>query len=337
VAANVIYFPRIDPPESEWFTRALLYWDVVGAIVPLFDSNSVLDERTRRLVDVGLVRPIVPLEYIGSLRGFEESFLALLESDQEVRARRGQSLDALPIARIHMEKFGDGLAEELVARGLARRAEHWGWLEVEQRTGHLFMTYLATALGRLPELDMTPITDLDSHLKLLFAQDEPAGSSEQAELQIAVVSEALPAPSGPVPPEELAKFKDANRQLLQAFRLEVTRSALESTAAAPGARRALAELKGRELAGMAEELTRQMRGRRWQRIGLGALAVVGAGAAAADAFLSGGALTQTSAVTGLLGAALGTVDQGRQVPFAREGVAYAVSAARAFADGATGR
>lgn len=29
-----LYYPYIKVPESDWFTRVLLYWDVVGAIVP---------------------------------------------------------------------------------------------------------------------------------------------------------------------------------------------------------------------------------------------------------------------------------------------------------------
>jgi hypothetical protein len=31
---NVIYFPYIRVPESEWFTRVLLYWKQVASIVP---------------------------------------------------------------------------------------------------------------------------------------------------------------------------------------------------------------------------------------------------------------------------------------------------------------
>ena len=35
VSEKVIYFPRISPPDNEWFTRVLLFWDEVGTIVPM--------------------------------------------------------------------------------------------------------------------------------------------------------------------------------------------------------------------------------------------------------------------------------------------------------------
>ena len=32
--ADALYFPYIKVPKSAWFTRILLYWDKVGAIIP---------------------------------------------------------------------------------------------------------------------------------------------------------------------------------------------------------------------------------------------------------------------------------------------------------------
>jgi len=41
--ANALYFPYIKVPKSAWFTRILLYWDKVGAIIPS-DMQAILIE-----------------------------------------------------------------------------------------------------------------------------------------------------------------------------------------------------------------------------------------------------------------------------------------------------
>jgi len=33
-ADSVLYFPMIRPPENEWFSRVLFYWDRIGTILP---------------------------------------------------------------------------------------------------------------------------------------------------------------------------------------------------------------------------------------------------------------------------------------------------------------
>lgn len=31
---KILYFPYINVPDTAWFSRMLLYWDEVGAIIP---------------------------------------------------------------------------------------------------------------------------------------------------------------------------------------------------------------------------------------------------------------------------------------------------------------
>jgi hypothetical protein len=329
VPESVIYFPRINPPDSEWFTRVLLYWDEVGTIVPIADPNQVLDDYTRGLVDAGLVKPVVPAMYMGRIPRFESAFLDLIDHDPGVPKSR-VDLNAVPSARIHVQKFGEGLAEELQQRGLARPAGEYGWFEVERRTGHLFMTYLATALGSLDALKMTPITDTEEHLKLLSGAPAELGPSDKAALKVAVLAGALPAPAEGVPAEEIAKFKSDHSPLLLEFREEVTRRALEATKAAPGAWVELAEVGGAEMGRMAAELTRSMEARNWKRIGLGALGVVGAGLALVDAIATGGAVTQLAAGTGLVGSAWSAVDRPRAAATLPRGIGYSAAAAKRF-------
>jgi hypothetical protein len=236
----------------------------------------------------------------------------------------------VPTSRIHVLKFGEDLAQELERRGLARHAEQYGWFEVERRTGHLFMTYLATALGSLDALAMTPITDNEEHLKLLSAGSDQLGPGETAALKVAVLAGALPAPAEGVAPEEIAEFKREHAALLVEFRDEVTRRALEATKAAPGAWVELARLEGAEIGRMAAELTESMQGRNWKRIGLGALGVVGAGLALVDAVATGGAVTQLAAGTGLVGSAWSAVDRPPAPSTFPHGIGYSAAAARRF-------
>ena len=57
---KVLYFPYINVPNSIWFTRMLLYWDEVGAIVPYeyIDNPEKLDSHTKSLVEAELVRAV---------------------------------------------------------------------------------------------------------------------------------------------------------------------------------------------------------------------------------------------------------------------------------------
>jgi hypothetical protein len=331
VGEKVIYFPRINPPDNEWFTRVLLYWDKVATIVPMEGRDRVLSWHARRLIDAGLVRPIVPFRHVGSIPRFSQAFLDLIESDETVRTRRSADLARVPLTVIHMQKFGENLAEELIVSGLARRPrdpELAEWLEVEERTGHLFMTYLATALGHLKTLNMAPITDTENYLSLLLPPAPEVCPAAKAALKVAVLSRALPAPAGGVAPEEIADFKREYAQLLVRFRVAVTQKALEATRAAPGARIELAEAHGAELGQMAEEIAASMERRRWRGIGRGALAVLGAVFATADAVFSGSALSQASAGADLAAAAWGAIDPENVAPVRSDAVAYAAVAAR---------
>lgn len=46
MSSNALYYPYIQVPESPWFTRVLLYWDRVGAIVP----NDYIEDPDRRAI-----------------------------------------------------------------------------------------------------------------------------------------------------------------------------------------------------------------------------------------------------------------------------------------------
>src|SRR5262249_48314870 len=86
---RVLYFPYINVPRSEWFTRVLLYWDSIGCILPEesqpYERGRVRQhhhpdrswEFTQELLSEGLLEPIYPDQAFG--RDFMDGFMRLLE------------------------------------------------------------------------------------------------------------------------------------------------------------------------------------------------------------------------------------------------------------------
>src|SRR5580692_402854 len=112
MADSVLYFPSIRVPETEWFTRVLLYWDTVGTIVPTeyLDDPHFLRPYTAGLKDEGLLTFATP-DSGWEAPGYYESFLKLVDA-------LGLGTDQVPLAsretvRIHVEKMGYGLASAL--------------------------------------------------------------------------------------------------------------------------------------------------------------------------------------------------------------------------------
>src|SRR6266851_3422398 len=162
---GVLYFPSIRVPESQWFTRVLLYWDEVGTIVPAeyLDDPQFLRPYTAGLKDHGLLKFIPPDEWIWNAPAYYNSFLSLVDSlrfDELYPASTSQKM-----IRVHVDKTGHGLANALEERKLAsptagkERKEGDAWFDVEEHTANLLMAYLATILGQSQEPRMNPITD----------------------------------------------------------------------------------------------------------------------------------------------------------------------------------
>jgi hypothetical protein len=341
VSAKALYFPYIKTPDDQWFTRVLLYWDAVGTIVPgnLEGDDRWVTPRMRALRDEGLLDFVRPAFSVSKVPHFAEAFLSHLEADQEVQARRRQSLDEFRLVRVHVWKLGD-LAEGLVAAGLARAANGPGWelwLEVEERTANLFMAYLAVTLGALQEVAMDPVTNRRPALAALLGVDTDTGLTlkRARELRLGVLDELLPAPAVPPAPRELAEFKREHGPQLAAFRDRVDEELLRAALLPEqDAREERASLAARALLRERDDIVKLMGQRRWPRIVFGSVAGVAAAATAVAApFIVGGGVTAAAlAAPGLLPAvyiALGDVK--RRPDFGRRPMAYAALADRRFA------
>ncbi|MCZ2847413.1 hypothetical protein [Modestobacter sp. VKM Ac-2978] len=245
-----LYFPYIAVPPSAWWTRTLLYWDLVGNIVPdsYIQSPDQLDPYTLDLVRAGLVRQLVPSEAGPALRHRFDRYLANLSSE-DVRHRR-RNFDRGDVVNIHADKwvtYQSGL-EQVRELGLAGPAasRRGRWIAVETRTAADFMAALALALcqaqeedrpnGVTPEFSWVPTTDEQEALLALLSGLLPAGNESWpysramrraradgrvAEIRSQLLEMVLPVPDEPLATTAILKFRERHGSLLPDLRRHI--------------------------------------------------------------------------------------------------------------------
>jgi hypothetical protein len=88
---EALYFPTIELPRDEWLRRTLLYWDVVGSIIPKPHlSAGAVSPYMTALMDAGLVRAVDPEEQLWHLTDFDGAFFAFLDADPAVQRDLGR-------------------------------------------------------------------------------------------------------------------------------------------------------------------------------------------------------------------------------------------------------
>lgn len=226
MAGAVIYFPFIRVPKSDWLTRILLYWDNVRTITPyeFLEEPERFGPHTQGLVQQGLIEPIYPGEYVHTLGGFEENFLEYLNSHHHLLESRRERFASGQYAPVHLEKLGT-LRPRLKELRLAKEEGQWSLIEAE--TAEEFMAYLATVLGKLPDVEAIPVSDQEAGIARLAP---PSVGSDidirLGQLRMAVLDDVFPSPSRPLEAAEIATFKNKHRSLLTRFRLEVEREVI---------------------------------------------------------------------------------------------------------------
>ena len=329
VADVALYFPYMDVPDSPALTRVLLYWDQLGSIIPL-DIYNWIDrvnspdwtERTLELVHAGLVLPVNPRQHWEELRGLEDEFLQVLDT---------QRIEAPMVAptQIRWDKAVIGLWSELGHRGLVRG--DYPWMEVDGRVGALYMAFLAGRLGRC--LDMEPITDRREY----FRESTPDGRAHETadlfdRMRGAILRDVLPAPLEPVAPRELAKFKEKYWDLLRSFRRRVESELVDCARERdPELRRRMLERARNDISEGVDEIASRLRARRWHP-GVGLLCVAIAGApAVTETVITGNPFPATGAAAAPLAEVVRSALSGGRQSSADTPLAYAALAREAFA------
>ena len=242
-----LYFPLISPPASDWLTRALLYWDQVGTVVPYdwVENPELLGEHTLDLVHRELLLQVFP-EWVEPRHGERfKRWLEALEPSELIRRR--EKFSAGDRFRVHEDKWlamGSSLdlAEDL---GLVdkRPLGSGRWIEVEATTADEFMASLALGLchpdsdlcrredrrftwvpatgqssavtgllaGLVPETDGGGTDDRDLRLRI-------QGEVRACELRAILLEKALPVPGDPPTPEQLERFRRRHGARLPSLR-----------------------------------------------------------------------------------------------------------------------
>lgn len=247
---GAIYYPYIRVPESAWFTRAILYWDSVGTIVP--DEWTYEPERlgsyTRDLVRRGLVTQILPS--YADLTAFARRFADYISrlQPEEIASRRSGFSGGI-IELIHRDKGPEDIFQYLRELRLCSRDADASWWRVESKTSSDYMACLALALSipghnitqidpdtrdhlEIPEAArLVPITDRAHSLEPLLTgtvEVPPLSLLKRAEgqvmigeIQTMVLDKLFPAPVTAIQPSEIEGFRKKHSDLLPAFRRSV--------------------------------------------------------------------------------------------------------------------
>jgi hypothetical protein len=320
--SNVLYYPFIRVPQTQWFTRVLLYWDTVGSIVPFEYTRNpeLLGPHMQSLLTEGLVRQVIPREHLYRVRNFAEPFIRLAESHRRRLRLARIGLRNRRTYRIHIEKL-DNIGEQLCRMGLARRADY-PWYDIEHSLAAQFMAYLAGVLSKVPDFNSQPITDQQSQVKLYESPDT---------VRSILLERLFPAPSQNISAADLARFKSRHGDLLRRFRNRV-QSFIVQVGSIPNrrSRKQMVDSFLQEAEDEIETILDAMRSQGWRRITLGRfLSYTAGGVALADAITTGGLLSTIAAALGLGGASYNTLQE-QGIPNAFQGsfVAYAAIARR---------
>lgn len=221
---NLLYFPYISLPNSQWLIQNLLYWDKIGSIVPIdyLENPDLYDSYMKELVQEELVEQISPAYHISKIEKFSENFIKYIDSDpyflnhnnnQNIVGNRSLS------SMIHIEKLDD-IGTELVRRNLARKEKSSRWYKVESYTANLFMTYLATSIGRIT--DYTPSTDKYEGLSLLTTKPTKNHTSRYNKkrdvIRTKIFKEIMPVPSHVDNVYDIIEFKNKYKNELSRYR-----------------------------------------------------------------------------------------------------------------------
>ena len=228
MAKNVLYFPYINVPENEWLVQTLLYWEKVGSIVPFeyaFNPHK-LSKFMGDLVNNELVTPIKPGEHLNKIPFFEDAFLNLVDTNEEINRNKQKKLSIHNSQRIHLEKMGH-LSKELIQRKLAKESRY-PWFYVEQITANFFMAYLSSVLGKCEGISMDPITDEMTSLAVFSQMPTHRTDISLYESRFGVLKKVLPTPIGEnFNVKTLVDFKENHKVLLNKFRRHIEKELIE--------------------------------------------------------------------------------------------------------------
>lgn len=232
---NLLYYPYINVPRTDWIIRTLLYYNQVGSIVPqnYFYEPEKYDNFMRELVQNELVIPINPIEVLERPTEISRPFIDYIKSKEfKLEQRRVQfnnekrdnklNLNGL---KIHVDKFDAELFYQLEQAGLAKR-EDYEWFIIEQKTANDLMSFLASLVGG--KLNFLPTTDKLVRKVPFTSSSKKVYKTEKREniRREIILKELIPFPEQ-IDIMQLRRFKDKHLDLLNKFKNKLELIALD--------------------------------------------------------------------------------------------------------------
>ncbi|OJU79040.1 MAG: kinase [Bacteroidetes bacterium 47-18] len=289
---NLLYYPYINIPQTDWTKRVLLYYDKVASIVPqrYFYHPDEYDPFMKDMVRMELVEPVNPLEVLDNPWGISAPFIDYIKIKDFKLTKRLNAFQlgkfgrihrdkfALNGPRIHIDKFDGEIFYQLEQAGLAVRQDG-EWYIVEQRTANELMTFLASVIGG--KLRYQPTTDtVRKRFTLKESKKEFQAFKIQNEKRELILNELIPFPEQ-LDLTQLKKFKERHHDILKAFKNRIELIVLNPTIeeGSPLFVETINELKLRK-----EELSAKMNENKFGKIFYGTVCgIVGAGVGLATA------------------------------------------------------
>jgi hypothetical protein len=230
---NLLYYPYINVPRTDWTIRTLLYYNQVGSIVPqrYFHEPHRFDRFMRELVLNELVIAINPIEVLDRPWEISQPFIDYINSDEfRVRQRRSnfqrgrtniihEDKFEFNGPSIHVEKFDGEIFYQLEQAGLAKRKD-FEWYIVEQRTANDLMSFLASVIGS--KLNFLPTTDVQVR-NVAFTNNSKAvyrTTTKENTRREVILKELIPFPEQ-IDLMQLRRFKEKHIDLLDRFKNKV--------------------------------------------------------------------------------------------------------------------
>ncbi len=214
---NALYYPYINVPTTKWLVETLLYWDKLSSIVPyeFTADKSKLSQRMQELTSAGLVEQILPLEYFSKLKSFEKNFLDVAEI--WIKTNKNTNFDT---TKIHIEKLGS-LRDELIDLGIATNY-NYPWIEMPSPLANYFMSCLAIELGKLPEINATPLTNISDDKIIVDNSDIDVIRND-------ILMDIMPIPNGRITIDSILDFKNEHGHLTRKFRDRIEEECIDIT------------------------------------------------------------------------------------------------------------
>ena len=222
---NLLYFPYINIPNTNWTTQSILYWDKVGIIVPdefRFNPDK-FEPYTVELLKSDLIEGMYLGQHYYDLRNIEKIFFNLLKSDQLNLSKLQQNFREENYLKIYREKFYVSLLKKLIDLDLAKlNPKDQSTILIEYNTSKILMFYLATTLSFIE--NYTVSTDKTEFLNLNI--DNNSDGIKLNDIRQNLIGELIPYPIKPNL-SKLRKFKDKFHKELDSFRILIEKYAYD--------------------------------------------------------------------------------------------------------------